>query len=67
MIGFDIQFKIYAHNEAEVQAARKAIVEMINGLADEGIAGSANKLAEIVPKWRSNAFIKQQITDFFRR
>lgn len=67
MTGFDIKFKIYAHNEAEVEQARKAIADFINSMADEGIAVSAQKIAEIVPKWRSNAFIKQQIFDFFRR
>lgn len=67
MQGFDIQFKIYANNAAEVEQARMAIIDFINGMADEGVAISANKIAEVVPKWRSNAFVSQQIINIFRR
>lgn len=66
MKGFEIKFNIYANSKDEAERAQKAIIEFINDNAQEGRAVSANKIAEIVPRWKSNALIKQQIANFFK-
>ena len=65
MKGFELKFNIYAENEAEVAEARNAIVSFINANADEGRAITARKVADVVPKWRTNPFVKQQIVNLF--
>lgn len=66
MQGFEIKFNIYANSEAEVEQARRAIVAFINENAEQGRAISAAKIAEIIPQWKNNALIRQQIENFFR-
>lgn len=66
MKGFEIKFNVYANSKEEAERAQKAIIEFINDNAQEGRAVSANKIAEIVPRWKSNALIKQQIANFFK-
>ena len=66
MQGFEIKFNVYANSKEEAERAQKAIIEFINENAQEGRAVSANKIAEIVPRWKQNALIKQQIANFFK-
>lgn len=66
MKGFEIKFNVYANSKEEAERAQKAIIEFINDNAQEGRAVSANKIAEIVPRWKQNALIKQQIANFFK-
>ena len=63
--GFEIKFKIYANNEAEVEEARKAIVGFINQQAMSGRAVSALKIANAVSRWDSNPIIKSKIIEYF--
>lgn len=65
MKGYELKFNIYAESEAEVEDARKAIIGFISSLAASGIAVTAKKVAEIVPQWQSNSFVRQQIVNFF--
>lgn len=66
MKGFEIKFNIYANSKDEAERAQKAIIDFIDDNAKEGRAVSANKIAEIVPRWKQNALIKQQIANFFK-
>lgn len=66
MKGFEIKFNIYANSKDEAERAQKAIIDFIDDNANEGRAVSANKIAEIVPRWKQNALIKQQIANFFK-
>lgn len=65
MEGYEIRFKIYANNEAEVEEARQAIVGFIADNARQGRAVSAKKIAQAAARWQDNPFIKQQIINFF--
>lgn len=66
MKGFEIKFNIYANSKDEAERAQKAIIDFIDDNAQEGRAVSANKIADIVPRWKQNALIKQQIANFFK-
>ncbi len=65
MKGYELKFNIYANNEAEVEEAREAIVGFIRTLGESGIAVSAKRVAEVVPQWQNNSFVKQQIINIF--
>lgn len=65
--GFEIRFQIYADDEAEVEAARNAIVAFINQHAQHGRAVTARKITEAVSCWDKNPFVKNRIVEFFSK
>lgn len=65
MQGFEIKFKIYAETQEEVTAAEKVLQDFVNEQGKEGRAVTANKIAEIVPKWKDNFLVKKQINKYF--
>ena len=66
MKGYYIQFQIYAESEVDVADARQAIIGFINELAQQGIAVDARKIADGLPHWKDNVFIKNRVIDFFK-
>ena len=66
MKGYYIQFQIYAESEQDVADARKAIIGFINELAQQGVAVNARKIADELPHWKDNVFIKNRVLNFFK-
>lgn len=66
MKGFEVKFNIYANSKEEAAEAQKVIIDFINDNAAEGRAVSAEKIVRIVPMWKQNALIRQQIANFFK-
>ena len=67
MKAYNIQFQIYAESEQEVDDARKAIVSFIGELASSGRAVTGNKLANAIPRWKDNVFVRNRILEFFKQ
>lgn len=62
MKGYEVKFNVYAGSKDEADAASEAIKAFISGMAQKGIAVTANKLTEAVGKWKDNYFV----TNYFR-
>lgn len=63
---FPITVKIYADDEQEAQMAQKALGQFVNDMGAIGIPVRGAKIAEAVPKWNQNPFIKSKIIDHFK-
>ena len=66
MKGYEIRFNIYAENEAEVEEARKAVVDFIRSHAEQGRAVTAKKIAGALGKWQENAIVRNRIINYFK-
>ena len=64
--GMQLTFNVYAHDEAEVEQARLAVVRFINAHASQGRAVTAKKIADAVSKWDSNPIVKRKIIEYFK-
>jgi hypothetical protein len=61
-----ISFNIYARDEAEAEKGRKAIIQFINIMGQNGAMVTGDKIAEAVSKLSSSPFIATQIIKFFK-
>ena len=64
---YNITFQIYARNEEEAERGRKAIVQFIKIMRDNGAGVTGNKLVEAVSRLSSTPFIATQIINFFKK
>lgn len=62
MQGFEVKFNVYANSQDEADAASLAIKRFISGLAERGVAVTANKVAEAADRWKNNYFV----TNYFK-
>lgn len=62
-----ITFKIYAEDDAEAEKGRKAIIQFINIMGQNGSKVTGNKISEAVGKLFDNSFITSQIIKFFKQ
>ena len=62
-----ITFNIYASSDEEAEKGRRAIVQFINIVGQQGAKVSGNKLAEAVSRLNSSPFIASQIFKFFKQ
>jgi hypothetical protein len=62
MSGFELKFNVYANSQEEADVAAGAIKAFISGMAQKGVAVTANKIAEAVNKWKDNYFV----TNYFK-
>jgi hypothetical protein len=66
MKGYEIKFNVYAENEEEAKMAEHAIKAFISQHAQAGRAVTGRKIAEAIPKWESNAIVRNRIINYFR-
>lgn len=66
MNAYPISIKIYADNEQEAQQAQKALGQFVNDMGAMGIAVTGRKIADVVPQWKQNAYVKSRIIDHFK-
>ena len=64
---YPITIKIYANDEQEAQRAQQALGQFVNDMGAMGIAVTGDKVAEAVPKWNVNSFLRQQIINHFKK
>jgi hypothetical protein len=62
MSGFEIKFNVYANSQEEADKATEAIKAFINAKALQGVAVTANKIADAVSRYKDNYFV----TNFFK-
>ena len=62
-----ITFNIYASSDEEAERGRKAIIQFINIVGQQGARVTGNKISEAVSKLNSSPFIFSQIISFFTR
>lgn len=62
-----ITFNIYASSDEEAERGRKAIIQFINIVGQQGAKVSGDKIAEAVAKLQSSPFIASQIINFFKK
>jgi L-lactate utilization protein LutC len=62
MKGYELRFNVYADSQEEADKAATAIKQFISDMAGNGIAVSANKIAEAVTKWKNNFLV----TNYFK-
>lgn len=63
----NISFNIYANSDEEAERGRKAIIQFINIMGQNGAAVSGNKIADAVSRLNSSPFIASQIIKFFKQ
>lgn len=66
MKGYPITFNIYAESEEEAKRAQEGIIGFISRNAEQGRAVSGAKITEALRKAESNAFIRNQISNFLK-
>ena len=64
---YNISFQIYAKNEEEAERGRRAIIQFIKIIRENGAAVTGNKLVEAVANLSSTPFIATQIINFFKK
>lgn len=63
----NISFNIYANSDEEAERGRKAIIQFINIVGQQGAKVSGDKIAEAVAKLQSSPFVASQIINFFKK
>lgn len=63
----NISFNIYANSDEEAERGRKAIIQFINIMGQNGAAVSGNKIADAVSRLNSSPFVASQIIKFFKQ
>lgn len=63
---FKISVNIYAEDEQEALQAQKVLGQFVNDMGHLGIAVTGKKIAEAVPRWQQNAYVKSRIIDHFK-
>ena len=66
MKGFPITLNIYADSEQEAERGRKAMIQFIDSMRQQGAAVRGNKLVDAVGKLSSSPFIVKQIINFLK-
>lgn len=61
-----ITFNIYASSDEEAERGRKAIIQFINIMGQQGAMVSGDKISEAVARLNSSPFIASQIINFFK-
>lgn len=61
-----ISFNIYADSDEEAEKGRKAIIQFINIMGQNGARVSGEKISEAVSRLSSTPFITTQIINFFK-
>lgn len=64
--GFTIQFQLYAHNEQEVDEARRKIINFIDQHARQGRAVTAEKVGNAIDNWEANPIVRNHIINYFK-
>ena len=64
---YSISIKIYADDEQEAQQAQKALGQFVNDMGAMGIPVMGRKIADTVPRWNRNAYVKSRIIDLFKQ
>ena len=65
--GYPITLNIYAESEQEAERGRKAIIQFIDNMRQQGAAVRGNKLVEAVGRLSSSPFVAMQIINFFKQ
>ena len=61
-----ISFNIYADSDEEAEKGRKAIIQFINIMGQNGARVSGEKISEAGSRLSSTPFITTQIINFFK-
>lgn len=61
-----IEFNIWANNQEEGEALKKAICDFIDWHGQNGIKVSASKLTDALNRWQSNPLVKRSIINHFK-
>lgn len=64
--GFPITLNIYADSEQEAERGRKAMIQFIDNMRQQGAAVRGSKLVDAVGKMNSSPFIVKQIINFLK-
>lgn len=62
-----IEFQIYTENDSDADILKKAICSFIEEFRKMGIAVTADKVANVLSKWDTNPFIKEQVIKYLRQ
>ena len=57
MQGFEVKFNVYANTQEEADLASASIKQFISGLAEQGVAITAERIARAANKWKNNYFV----------
>lgn len=61
-----IEFNIWASDEQEGVALKKAICDFIDNQGRQGRKVSAGKLLQAINKWGNNPFVLQTLNNYFK-
>ena len=63
--GFPLTVNVYARDEQEVEAARKALAAFVDAHARQGRAVTAGKIARAASQWDCNPIVRTRIIKYF--
>ena len=61
-----IEFNIWANGPEDGERLQKAICDFIDQNGQHGVRVTADKVAQALDRWQSNAFIKNAIINHFK-
>lgn len=66
MEAYEVKFKVWAESQEEADLLSDAFRSFVNELGSIGIAVTASKAKEAIPKWKDNFLVKSKVLDFFK-
>ena len=54
---YEIKFKLYAENQAEVDALQTELTEFVRSKREQGVAVKASRLIKAIQQFRNNIFV----------
>ena len=61
----DISFNVWANDESEGEALRKALCDFIDWFGQRGVKVTASKLTNAIDRWQVNPLVRNRIINHF--
>lgn len=61
----NISFNVWANNESEGEALRKALCDFIDWFGQRGVKVTASKLTNAIDRWQVNPLVRNRIINHF--
>ena len=61
----NISFNVWANDESEGEALRKALCDFIDWFGQRGVKVTASKLTDAIDRWQVNPLVRNRIINHF--
>lgn len=62
----NISFNVWANDDKEAEALKKAFCDFIDWFGQRGIKVTASKLTNAVNNWQNNILVKNSVINYFK-